>query len=148
MIFKFNWVLINELAISSAPNNEKFLDYIKNEGIKSILTLCSEKEVFLPEKISKEFIHKRIVLPDHSYKEDLKFNHIKISLDMIQELKKNGPVLVHCYAGVERSPLICIAWLINKKGYDIETSLRYLMQVNPGTNPLPEQLSLLRSLHN
>lgn len=147
MKFKFNWVLINELAISSAPNNEKFLDYIKNEGIKSILTLCSETEVYLPKKINLEFVHKRIILPDHSYKEDLKFHHIKKSLDMICELKKNGPVLVHCYAGVERAPLICIAWLINKKGYDMETSLRYLMHVNPGTNPLPKQLSLLRDLN-
>ena len=144
MFFKFNWVLINELAISSAPTNEKSLLLIKNEGIKSILTLCSEKEVCLPEKISREFIHKRIVLPDHSYKEDLKINDIKKSLDMIFELKKNGPVLVHCYAGIERSPLICIAWLINKKGYDIDTSLRYLMQVNPGTNPLAKQLRLLK----
>lgn len=146
MLFKFNWVLINELAVSSAPKNEEFLTHIKKQGIKSILTLCSEKEVNLPENISVEFIHKRIILPDHSYKEDLKFNDIKKSLDMISELIEHGPLLVHCYAGVERSPLICIAWLIYKKGYDIDTSLRYLMQVNPGTNPLPKQLLLLKDL--
>lgn len=146
MSFKFNWVLIDELAISSAPINDINLEYIYKEGIKSILTLCSEKEVLLPKKISQNFKHKRLFLPDHNYKEDLHINDIKKALNTINELKKNGPVLVHCYAGVERSPLICIAWLIYKKGIDSDSALRYLMQVNPGTNPLPKQILLLKEL--
>lgn len=144
MQFKFNWVLINELAISSAPTNQSNLDKIQKEGIKSVLSLCSEKEVILPKKISLDFEYKRYILPDHTYKKELKFNDILITLNILNELKKNGPVLVHCYAGVERSPLICIAWLIKKRGLDLNTSLRYLMQVNPGTNPLPQQLNLLK----
>lgn len=146
MPFKLNWVLINELAISSAPKNKNNLDEIHNRGIKSVITLCSEKEVALPKNIGLKFIHKRFVLPDHTYKEDLKIKDIKRILDIIIELKKFGPVLVHCFAGVERSPLICMAWLISKEGLDLNTSLRYLMQVNPGTNPLPEQLFLLKAL--
>ena len=144
MPFKFNWVLINELAISSAPTNQSNLDKIKKEGIKSVLSLCSEKEVILPNKIRLDFRYKRFVLPDHTYKQELKSNDIRNTLHILDELKKDGPVLVHCFAGVERSPLICIAWLINKKGLDLDTSLRYLMQVNPGTNPLAQQLNLLK----
>ncbi len=146
MLFKFNWVLADELAISSAPIYQSHLDQILNEGIKSVITLCSQKEVTLAKNIGLDFIHKRFVLPDHTYEEDLNINDIKATLDIINNLKKTGPVLVHCFAGVERSPLICIAWLISKKGLDLNTSLRYLMQVNPGTNPLPTQLLLLKEL--
>ena len=64
--------------------------------------------------------------------------------NIMEELMDKGSVLVHCYAGVERSPLICIAWLMKNKGLDLDDSLRYLMEVNPGTNPLPQQLNLLR----
>ena len=143
-MFKFNWVLVNELAISSAPSKEENLEYICNEGIKSIFTLCSEDEVNLPKNISHQFCHRRLVLPDHTYKINLKNDDIKRALNIMDELIEKGSVLVHCYAGIERSPLICIAWLMKSKGLDIHDSLRYLMEVNPGTNPLPKQLNLLR----
>ena len=101
-------------------------------------------EIKLPNKITQKFNHRRLVLPDHSYKINLKYEDINKALVIIEELVKEGPVLVHCYAGVERSPLICIAWLMKSKGLDLDDSLRYLMDVNPGTNPLPKQLNLLR----
>ncbi len=143
-MFKFNWVLFNELAISSAPTNEENLEYIHKEGIKSIFTLCSEEEIKLPNNINQLFFHRRLILPDHSYKIKLKNDDIKKALDIMNDLIGKGSVLVHCYAGVERSPLICIAWLMQSKGLDIDDSLRYLMDVNPGTNPLPQQINLLR----
>ena len=143
-MFKFNWVLFNELAISSAPSKEENLEYIYKEGIKSIFTLCSEEEINLPSDINKQYFHRRLILPDHSYKIKLKNDDIKKALEIMNELIGKGSVLVHCYAGVERSPLICIAWLMQSKGLDIDDSLRYLMEVNPGTNPLPQLLNLLR----
>ena len=147
MPFKFNWVLIDELAISSAPLLDCDVEFLHKKGIKSILTLCSEQEAQLPKKISVDFIHKRFILPDHTFKEDLKIKDIMQTLQILGELKKDGPVLVHCLAGVERSPLICMAWLMIKKGTELDASLRYLMQVNQGSNPLPKQLSLLKKLN-
>ena len=143
-MFKFNWVLFNELAVSSAPSKEENLEYIFKEGIKSIFTLCSEDEIILPKNISHQFFHRRLILPDHSYKINLKIDDITKALDILEELIGKGPVLVHCYAGIERSPLICIAWLIKNKSLDINDALRYLMEVNPGTNPLPKQINLLK----
>ena len=37
-----------------------------------------------------------------------------------------------------------MAWLIKSKKLNAEQALDYLMQVNPGTNPLPIQLKVLR----
>ena len=143
MNFKFNWVLINELAISSAPTKVDDIEKIEKEGIKSILTLCAEKEVKLAENISSKFSHRRFILPDHTCQKDLNVNDLENALNYINELIQHGPTLVHCYAGIERSPLLCMAWLIKKKGLDFDSALRYMMQVNPGTNPLPKQLLLL-----
>ena len=147
-MFKFNWVLVNELAVSSAPSKEENLEYIFKEGIKSIFTLCSEDEINLPNNINQQFRHIRLILPDHSYKINLKHDDIKNALDIMEDLNGKGPVLVHCYAGIERSPLICIAWLMKSKGLGVDEGLRYLMEVNPGTNPLPSQLNLLREFFN
>ena len=144
--FKFDWILINELAIGTAPRKNSDLDYIEGEKIKSILTLCSEEEAKLADNIEKRFIHKRIFLPDHRtgiFPEKSQINEVLITLE---DFMKRGSVFVHCVAAMERSPLICMAWLISKKNLDLNQSLDYMMQVHPGTSPLPEQLQLLHDL--
>lgn len=47
---------------------------------------------------------------------------------------------------MERSPLLCMAWLVQRYDLTPERSLDYLMQVHPGTNPLANQLSLLNQI--
>ena len=47
---------------------------------------------------------------------------------------------------MERSPLVCLAWLVSRHGQSPQAALDYLMQVHPGTNPLPGQLKLLNQL--
>ena len=144
--FKFDWVLINELAIGTAPRKSSDLDFIESEKIQSILTLCSEEEAKLADNIEKRFKHKRIFLPDHRtgiFPEKSQIQNVLVTLDRFMQ---RGSVFVHCVAAMERSPLICMAWLISKKNLDLSQSLDYMMQVHPGTSPLPEQLKLLNDL--
>ena len=68
-------------------------------------------------------------------------------IDIINELKEFQPTLVHCYAAMERSPLVCIAYLMKEKNITKQVALEYLMQVHPGTSPLPEQLDVLNYLN-
>ena len=42
---------------------------------------------------------------------------------------KEGPVFIHCYAGIERSPLICMAWLVKYKMLSPSEALQYVMEV-------------------
>ena len=66
----------------------------------------------------------------------------------MQKIIEYGPVYTHCVFGIERSPLVCMAWLV--KHYDLTPTqaLDYLMDVNTFTNPLPEQFSLLKLIKN
>lgn len=66
-----------------------------------------------------------------------------MALQALVELQAEGPVFVHCVAAMERSPLICLAWLMRKRGLTRLQALDYLTELHPGTNPLPEQLALL-----
>ena len=68
------------------------------------------------------------------------------ALTTLAELRQQGPVYVHCVAAMERSPLVCLAWLVRRHGLTPHRALDYLMQVHPGTNPLPGQLALLSEL--
>ena len=145
--FKINWVLNNELAISPAPLKESHFEKIKENNIKSILNLCSEEEAPINDEIKNIFNHKRYTLPDHKVNKDILIKDIEKIISIIEILKEKGPVLVHCQAARERSPIICMAWLVTKHKLSPQRALDYLMEVNPRTNPLPSQLKLLHKLN-
>ena len=47
---------------------------------------------------------------------------------------------------MERSPLVCMAWLVSRQGLAPLQALDYVMQIHPGTNPLPSQWQALCEL--
>lgn len=144
--FRLDWVLIDELAIGPAPVRSHHVDLLEQSGIKGVLSLCSDSEIKLHPGLSQGFMHKRQVLPDHKDGRPPDIEELTKALRALAELMPAGPVFVHCVAAMERSPLICTAWLVQKCGLDIDSALQYMMQAHPGTNPLPSQLALLKNL--
>lgn len=144
--FKIDWILINELAIGPAPREEKHLLMLKEHGINSVLSLCSESEAPPPNGFYEYFNCSRLVLPDHKTGRLPELIELRNAIKMLEESMKNGPVFIHCVAAIERSPLVSMAWLIIKKNLTPITSLEYMIQVHPRTNPLAGQLSLLNDL--
>jgi len=148
MKISINWVLTNKLAVGPAPRKQEDLEVLKKNRIKWIFSLCSENEVNVEVNYEEHFCCKRIVLPDHKYKEDLTIDKLNLAINTLAEIIEFGPVYIHCVAGIERSPLVCMAWLV--KHYDLTPTqaLEYLMDVNAGTNPLPKQFRLLKLIKN
>ena len=144
--FRIDWVLINDLAIGPAPRAERHIQRLKAAGIHGVLSLCSLEEAKPPQGFTDHFQCQRIVLPDHRSPEVLTLHQLKSSLLALSELRQQGPVFVHCVAAFERSPLICMAWLVQQQQLSPTDALDYLMQVHPGTNPLPRQYELLKHI--
>ena len=143
MVLKLDWVLRNELAIGKPPLNEQDILFLKENAIVTIISLCFKSEYKPPKEICSSFNYYNYPIPDHRKKESLKVEEILFVLNCIKENIRNGPIYIHCFAAMERSPLICIAWLMREKGYSLQVALDYLMQVHFGTSPLPNQLNLL-----
>ena len=144
--FRINWVLIDQLAIGPAPRAERHIDRLCEAGIRCVLSLCSAEEATPPAGLIEKFRTIRYVLPDHRAGRLPTLNELEIALGRLTELQQHGPVFVHCVAAMERSPLVCLAWLVQKHRLTPERALDYLMQQHPGTNPLPGQLVLLHKL--
>jgi len=142
--FYFKWVLINTLAIGVAPRSNNQIDFLEQNGIKNILNLTSEKEYKPPFELLSRFNYKNISMPDHKSKKVPDISLIKDAVNYLEDANKKGPSFVHCLAAVERSPLVCIAYLMRVKKVSLNQSLNYLMQRNRRTNPLVSQYNILK----
>lgn len=142
----WSWVLRGQLAVGPAPRSAEHLDGLADAGIRAVLSLCEEEEAPPLTGQLQRFHCRRFVLPDHQAGRAPEPDELEQALALLYELEAWGPVYVHCLAGVERSPLICLGWLMRKRRLPLMAALDYLMEVHPPTGPLPEQLSALRAL--
>ena len=143
---KIRWVLPNQLAVGRCihPGEESIL---ATAGIQSILVLCDETEALTPPMVQQHFHVIRHPLPDSHKPVLLKSTDVMAALKILHNnLVHHRPTYVHCLAGMERSPTLCIAYLCLFKGYGLWESFNWVKQVNPRTNPTETQLDVVRSL--
>ena len=141
--FRISWVLRDQLALGPAPVALRHLDRLADEGIKAVLSFCAPEEHVQLAELQQRFHAARVVLPDHRSPHPPTPDQLQRALEALATLRRHGPVFVHCLASMERSPLVCLAWLMREKRLTRLQALDYLSQVHTGTNPLPEQLALL-----
>ena len=142
--FIFDWVLINKLAVGSKPTDSTDILFLEENGIRSILNLCDEEEAPFVDSSKLKII--RYSLPDHKHKNIVTIQQINDAVNYLEELLSYGPVFVHCYASVERSPLICTAWLVKKLNLSLAVALDYMKQIHKETNPLSKQIEKINFL--
>ena len=141
--FIFNWVLINKLAVGTSPLNQDNISFLKNKGINNILGLCLESEVGWAENISKNFCCERIFIPDSKSEALPNFKDLSKIFNTLTEFLENGATFVHCFASVERSPLICILYVMQKFNLELEDALDYVLRKHDSTNPTNTQLKVI-----
>lgn len=134
-----------QLALGPAPCKPSHLRLLDAEGIRAILSLCAAEEHPQPPSLTERFKFARVPLPDHRCGHPPTALQLQHALETLHELSGHGSVYVHCLASMERSPLLCLAWLMRERGLSRLQALDYLSHIHPGTNPLPEQLALLNS---
>ena len=142
--FFLNWVINKKLAIGKAPRKIENLIFLREKGINSILSLCDENDFPNSEYLKNNFYHIRKILPDHRSKRIFTLDEISDTLKIIEKMLQNKPLYIHCLFAMERSPIICIAYLIKSKNLGLFEALSYLKQIHPPTNPSNIQLSKIK----
>lgn len=146
--FIFNWILINKLAIGNSPKEEENVSFLKNNGVKNVLALCSDSEIEWTSNLSKIFRAKRIVLPDSKTKELPNFDQLKEAYDTLENFLNDGVTFIHCYASIERSPMLCTLYIMKAYKLNLEQALDYVLRKHKYTNPTNKQLSNLNKFKN
>jgi dual specificity phosphatase 12 len=65
-------------------------------------------------------------------------------LEIVHEQKKIGNILVHCCAGMSRSPFIAVSYLSEKEGLDVDEALQIVAEKQPYISVHPGLMELLR----
>lgn len=141
-----NWVIPARIAIGFLPK-EIHIDILQELQIRSILSLCSEGEGTPPESLLSVCHWERFPLPDSHWTDHLTLEMLTGAIEKLHRLQSaTPPVYIHCLAGVERSPTVCIAYLCYFNKLKVWEGLRYLKQVHRSTNPTVEQLKVIQAL--
>lgn len=100
--FRLSWVLRHELALGPAPRRDDHLQLLREEGCRSVLSLCQPGEQPHLEGLDQQFTWRSVPLPDHRCSEPLTQELLESALQTLEQLQRAGPVFVHCLAGRER----------------------------------------------
>ena len=144
--FIFNWILINQLAVGTSPIDSENIIFLKKKKVKNIIGLCSIEEIQWHENLYKNFHCERIVLAD-SRKDKLpnKKDLLKTFYTLRDSINDNI-TFIHCFASIERSPLICIMYIMYKYKLNMEDALDYVRRKHKYTNPTNSQLSHVKEV--
>lgn len=140
------WLLPGVLAFGSLPRSGD-VDRFSQLGIRSVLTLCAAQEGPMPANLPQQFAWLRVMLPDSRYAarpdpvqmaRAVRFIHTQVS--------QNSPIYVHCLAGIERSPAVCIAYLCCHHNLELWEAIHQVKQVRPQILLSDVQLQAIRQL--
>jgi atypical dual specificity phosphatase len=139
------WILPGKLAVGPIPDPQIYHQLCES-GIKAVLSLCAETEGQLYSEVPTTFTWQRLVLPDSHYQEKMQPEQIATAVAALHHNLSLGlPSYVHCLAGMERSPSICIAYLCRHENMPLWEAVQWVKQNNPRTSITSNQMQILQA---
>ncbi|KAJ8963295.1 hypothetical protein NQ318_018763 [Aromia moschata] len=130
----FTWVEDKKLAAFAWPQTKGNLEFLWEEGIRHIITLCPEK---VPPLANSKFEWTFIPITEcHAPTIEDIFKFIRV----VQMCRKyNKPLGVHCRMGLGRTGVMVAVYLMYFHGMDSKQALSNLRYVRPGSVDSPAQ---------
>jgi atypical dual specificity phosphatase len=142
---QFRWIIERQLAVGPIPD-ARLAQQLQAAGFRSVLTLCDASEGAMAPEIMTTFQWQRVVLPDSHYEEVLDTVHLSRAVSCLQAaIADHAPTYVHCLAGMERSPSVCITYLCLHQNMEVWEALNWVKQRHSRTSIQPDQLQAIQA---
>jgi protein-tyrosine phosphatase len=143
---KLDWVIPGKVAVGGLPK-ARHIDLFSQAKIQVILSLCAPSEGELPPEIAQSFNCVRLILPDSRYSSQLTAERLVKAVDVLHDCDLKGvPIYVHCLAGIERSPTVCIAYLCCVHHLELWEAFQLVKRARPLAAPSHHQIQVIRKL--
>ena len=124
----FSWIIEEKLAGSAIPTSKEEVDWVKQEGVKSIVTIREEP---LEDEWIKDVNYLHVHSNDMGIPE---FSDLVNSVDFIhQRITNDEPVMVHCLAGLGRTGTILACYLIKYEDMTADDAIKKVRRERHGS---------------
>ena len=124
----FSWLIEDKLAGSAIPTSKKEIEWMQEEGIKSIVTIREEP---LEDEWMKDVNYLHVHSNDMGIPE---FSDLVNSVDFIhQRITNDEPVMVHCLAGLGRTGTILACYLIKYEDMTADDAIEKVRRERHGS---------------
>lgn len=135
----FSWIIEEKLAGSGMPTSFEELLWVKEQGVKSIVTMT---ENALPENWIKDMGYLHVPTEDF-FSPDI--DQLEMAVDFIHEkITNNESIMVHCAAGKGRAGTVLACYLVKHHKYSAPKAIEKIRKERPGSiQSEPQELAIV-----
>jgi len=139
--------LLDELWVGSYPQQPEDIQHLKAEGVTAVLSVQSNPDLDarairwdLFERFYASQSMRVVRIPIIDFEPADLLRNLPVAVAALDRLIADGErVYVHCTAGINRSPTVCIAWMMRHRGMTLEEANNHVME-RRRCYPYPEVL--------